>query len=71
MAKIILDFEQSKNIKQNDVIVFNGRHYITISRAAFLKDLIENNYRLFKKVEYAEKRISDLEKQLRIDHGEE
>lgn len=71
MAKIILDFEQSKNVKQNDVIVFNGRHYITISRAAFLKDLIENNYRLFKKVEDAEKRISDLEKQLRIDHGEE
>ncbi len=71
MAKIILDFEQSKNIKQNDVIVFNGRHYITISRAAFLKDLIEDNYRLIKRVEDAEKRISDLEKQLRIDHGEE
>ena len=70
MAKIILQFEESPLVKKGDVIIYNGKHYATLSKAAFLKDLIEKIKALQNYLTVAYERIEDLEHQLQIDHGE-
>ena len=70
MKRIIITLEEGQNLSKNDLIVYNGHHYVTISKTAFLKENIEDIYKLFKEVESLSKRVSDIEKQLAYDHGE-
>lgn len=70
MRKIIIELEEGKNLSKNDIIVYNGKNYITISKTAFLRELIEDIYKLSVDLQNASKRIEKLEKQLAYDHGE-
>ena len=70
MAKIILKFEQSESLKENDVIIYNGKYYTTLSKDAFLRTVTEKLNYLSDKLETALNEIDKLKKQLAIDHGE-
>lgn len=71
MAKIIFNFEQRSNVKSNDVIVYNGKYYTTISKDAFLKDIIEENFELKQRIVLLENEVQEIQHQLKVDHGEE
>ncbi len=70
MRRIIIDLNESTNLSKGDVIVYNGKNYTTISKAAFLRELIEDIYKLSVSDENILKRIENIEKQLAYDHGE-
>lgn len=70
MRRIIIDLNESTNLSKGDVIVYNGKNYTTISKSAFLRELIEDIYKLSLTDENLLKRIENIEKQLAYDHGE-
>ena len=71
MKKLLLPFEEKTIVKEGDIIIYNGRCYTSIPKASYLKEVLEDMYNLSSKLENALKRIENLEKQGRIDRGEE
>lgn len=70
MRKMIIEIEDDSKQK-NDVLIYNGSFYTTLSKDAFLRDVFIKLNKLSEDLKNASERIENLEKQLRLDHGED
>lgn len=70
MRKMIIEIEDDSKQK-NDVLIYNGSFYTTLSKDAFLRDVFIKINKLSTDLKNALERIENLEKQLRLDHGED
>jgi len=68
--KILLDIDNHDKTIKNDILIYDGKIWSTISKDAFLRDLIVSVNNLKENLKDAFNRIENLENQLKIDHGE-
>lgn len=69
--KMVLDVNTHGKIENQDILIYDGKIWSTISKKGFLRDLIITTENLKINLQEANKRIEALEKQLKLDHGEE
>ena len=68
--KIMLDIDNHGVTRKDDILIYDGKIYTTISKQAFLRNEIIVINKLSSDLENALKRIENLENQLKYDHGE-
>lgn len=68
--KMILDVDNHGKTNKEDILIFDGKIWSTVSKNAFLRELIIRNLNLESALKEAFDRIGALETQMKIDHGE-
>lgn len=68
--KIVLDVDIHGRLENQDILIYDGKIWSTISKKGFLRDLIIAIENLKINLQEANNRIEALEKQLKLDHGE-